>query len=130
MFRWLMLLVLIVPALEVGILVWSGNAIGPWWVVLLIVLTGVIGAWLAKRQGLETLNRAKQAMSYGQAPQEEILDGICILLGAAVLLTPGFITDATGFVLLLPITRRPIKRWMVRVLRNMLERGTITIFRR
>ncbi|SDK42890.1 FxsA family protein [Sediminibacillus albus] len=130
MFRWLILLVLIVPALEVGLLVWSGNLIGPWWVILLIISTGVLGAWLAKRQGLETVARAKQAMAYGQPPREEILDGICILLGAAVLLTPGFITDAFGFILLLPFTRKPVKQWMLKILRAMLNKGTITIFRK
>ncbi|QTN00057.1 membrane protein FxsA [Sediminibacillus dalangtanensis] len=130
MFRWILLFVLIVPALEIGVLVWSGNKIGPWWVVLLIILTGVLGAWLAKRQGLETLARARQSMAYGQAPREEIMDGICILLGAAVLLTPGFITDAIGFLLLFPTTRKPIKRWMLNMLRRMMDRGTITIFRR
>ncbi|MCT2537181.1 membrane protein FxsA [Aquibacillus koreensis] len=130
MFRWMLLFILIVPALEIGILVWAGGIIGPWWVVLLIVLTGVIGAWLAKKQGLDTINRARQSMSYGQLPHGEIFDGICILLGAAVLLTPGFITDAMGFLLLLPVTRDPIKRGMQKALRTMMERGTITFYRR
>lgn len=130
MFRWILLFVLIVPALEIGIFVWAGGIIGGWWVVLLIVLTGVLGAWLAKKQGLETLNRARQAVSYGQLPHEEIFDGICILIGAVVLLTPGFITDTIGFILLLPYTRNPIKLWLQKLLRTMMDRGTITIFRR
>lgn len=130
LFRWILLLVLIVPALEIGVLVWAGGKIGPWWVVLLILFTGVVGAWLAKYQGIETLNKARQSMSYGQVPQEEIFDGLCILIGATLLLTPGFITDTTGFLLLIPATRMPIKRWLQRLLKNMLDKGTITIFRR
>ena len=130
LFRWLLLLILIVPALEIGIFIWAGGIIGPWWVIFFIILTGVIGAALAKREGLETLNRARTEMSYGQLPAEQIFDGICILIGAVVLLTPGFITDTFGFLLLLPGTRTPIKRRLQNILQAMLDKGTITIFRR
>ncbi|MRH42877.1 membrane protein FxsA [Aquibacillus halophilus] len=130
MFRWIFLFVLIVPALEIGVLVWAGGQIGPWWVVFLIILTGALGAWLAKFQGLETINKARESISYGLPPHEEIFDGICILIGAAVLLTPGFITDAIGFLLLLPQTRKPIKIWMQKMLRRMMDNGSVTIFRR
>jgi len=130
LFRWLLLLILIVPALEIGIFVWAGGIIGPWWVIFFIILTGVIGAALAKKEGLETLNRARTEMSYGQLPAEQIFDGICILIGAVVLLTPGFITDAFGFLLLIPGTRTPIKRGLQNILQTMLDKGTITIFRR
>lgn len=130
MFKWILLAVLILPAMEVGILVWAGGQIGPWWVVLFILATGVAGTLLARQQGTEAIRRAKQGMAYGEAPQEEILDGICILVGSALLLTPGFITDGLGFLLLLPPTRKPIKKWMVRMLRDMMEKGTISIFRR
>ncbi|UFT98010.1 membrane protein FxsA [Radiobacillus kanasensis] len=130
MFKWILLLILIVPALEIGIFVWAGGIIGPWWVVCLIILTGVIGAWLAKQQGTEALNRARQSINVGQVPHEQIIDGICILLGAAFLVTPGFITDTIGFLLLIPVSRRPIKLWMKAILSKMLSRGTITIFRR
>ncbi|GGM26674.1 UPF0716 protein YtzA [Paraliobacillus quinghaiensis] len=130
MFRWLLLLILIVPALEIGIFIWAGGIVGPWWVIFFIILTGVIGAALAKKEGLETLNRARTEMSYGQLPAEQIFNGICILIGAVVLLTPGFITDAFGFLLLIPGTRTPIKRGLQNMLQAMLDKGTITIFRR
>nr|WP_093044469.1 FxsA family protein [Thalassobacillus cyri] len=128
MFRWLLLFILVVPALEIGLLVWAGNIIGPLWVVLLIILTGVIGAWLAKQQGLETINNFRQSMANGQVPQDALLDGACILVGGAVLLTPGFITDAIGFLLLLPPTRLPIKRLIRKLIKRMMDRGTITIY--
>ncbi|KGX93379.1 exlusion protein FxsA [Pontibacillus halophilus JSM 076056 = DSM 19796] len=130
MFRWLLLFILIVPALEIGVLIWAGNLVGPWWVILLIILTGILGAYLAKQQGLETLNRARTLMNQAQVPQDEIFDGICILIGAVVLLTPGFITDAIGFTLLLPATRAPIRHALKRTVRKMMENGQITIFRR
>ncbi|MFC0522352.1 FxsA family protein [Pontibacillus salicampi] len=130
MFRWLLLFILIVPALEIGVLVWAGNWIGPWWVILLIIATGILGAFLAKQQGLETLRKAQDNMRMGILPQEEIFDGICILIGAVVLLTPGFITDAIGFTLLLPYSRQPIKRGLQKVVKRMMESGRITVFRR
>lgn len=130
MFRWLFLLILIVPALEIGIFVWAGNLIGAWWVIFFILLTGVLGAYLAKREGLQTLRLAQLEMNQGRLPAEQIFDGICILIGAVVLLTPGFITDALGFFLLLPVTRVPLKRMLQNLLKTMLNKGTITIFRR
>ncbi|MFC7320338.1 FxsA family protein [Halobacillus campisalis] len=130
MFRWLLLLILIVPALEIGILIWAGNLVGPWWVIILILLTGVIGAWLAKQQGLETIRKVQDSMAQQQAPGDALIDGACILVGGAVLLTPGFITDAIGFLLLIPATRAPLKRVIRRVIAKMIDQNTITIYRK
>lgn len=130
MFRWLLLFILIVPALEIGVLIWAGSWLGPWWVILLIILTGVLGAWLAKQQGLQTIRNFQQSMSTGQMPQDALLDGACILVGGAVLLTPGFITDAIGFLLLLPTSRRPIKVFVRKAIMKMMDKGTVTIYRR
>lgn len=130
MFKWVLLIVLILPAMEVGILVWAGGQIGPWWVILLILATGLAGTLLAKQQGTEAIRRSKQAMSLGEMPQEEILDGVCILSGSLLLLTPGFLTDTIGFILLLPPTRKPVKKWLVKLFKKMMDRGSITIFRR
>lgn len=130
MFRWLFLLIIIVPALEIGIFVWAGNRIGAWWVIFLIILTGVLGAYLAKREGLQTLRVVQREMGYGRLPADQIFDGICILIGAVVLLTPGFITDTIGFLLLFPVTRAPLKLFLRRVVQSMLRNGNITIFRR
>lgn len=130
LFRWLLLFILVVPALEIGVLVWAGNLIGPWWVILLIISTGILGAYLAKHQGMETLNNARDAVGRGMIPHDAIFDGVCILIGAVVLLTPGFITDAIGFILLIPVTRGPIKRGMKQIVRKMMDNGSITVFRR
>ncbi|WP_173915860.1 FxsA family protein [Halobacillus sp. Marseille-Q1614] len=130
MFRWLLLLILIMPAVEIGILIWAGNLVGPWWVILLIIATGVIGAWLAKQQGLETIRKIQEAASRGEAPGDALLDGACILVGGAFLLTPGFVSDTIGFVLLIPSTRRPLKGSVRKLIVKLTNKNTITIYRR
>ncbi|UOQ86272.1 FxsA family protein [Gracilibacillus salinarum] len=130
MFRWLLLFILVVPALEIGIFVWAGGYIGPWWLILFIIFTGVLGAWLAKQQGMETIRKAQESMRMGYPPQETIFDGICILIGGVVLLTPGFITDAIGFLLLVPVTRKPFKRMLQQLVRKWIESGKFTVYRR
>src|SRR5699024_90663 len=82
--RFIILALLIIPALEIGVFIWAGSIIGPWWVVGLILLTGFIGIAIAKQQGMETWFRARQAINMGQPPAEEIVDGISIFIGAVV----------------------------------------------
>lgn len=130
MFRILFALIIIVPALEIGLLVFSGNTIGVWPTILLIIATGVIGAWLAKNQGLEVLRKAQEDISYGYPPANAIIDGICILIGGTLLLTPGFITDTIGFFLLLPPTRNMIKPLIGKIIQRMINNGQFTIIRR
>lgn len=127
--RLLMFLIIVIPALEIGILILSGRAIGPIPTVLLIILTGVIGAWLAKQQGLETLRKAQQQMQFGQIPGLAIIDGLCILIGGVLLLTPGFITDTVGFLLLIPFSRNKIKPALLAIIRKMIDKNQITIIR-
>ncbi|PAV30399.1 membrane protein FxsA [Virgibacillus profundi] len=127
--RWLLLILLVLSALEIGVFIWIGGLIGPWWVVLVIVLTGIIGMMLAKQQGMETWNRARLSMSNGQAPAEFIIDGICIFIGAVFLFTPGFITDTVGFLLIIPLTRKPFKKSIQKIAKQMMNKSTI-IYRR
>lgn len=128
--RLLIILLIIVPALEIGILVFSGNTIGVVPTILLIIATGVLGAWFAKSQGLKALTEAQAQMARGQLPGESILDGLCILVGGILLLTPGFITDMTGIILLLPSTRVIIKIWLKRWLERKLQTGQFYFIRR
>ncbi|MRG87682.1 FxsA family protein [Salinibacillus xinjiangensis] len=130
MFRFVFLFIVIMSALEIGVFMWIGDVFSVMFVVLGIIITGVIGAFLAKQQGLDTLNRARNQLGYGRFPHEEIFDGLAILIGAVLLFTPGFITDTIAFILLFPVTRFPIKRWMKTLVRKMLDNGTITIFGR
>jgi len=130
MLKWLILLIVLLPALEIGMFVWIGGEIGPWWVVLLIIFTGIIGAWLAKKQGLDTFRRAQQSMGQGIFPEEQIFDGICVLIGGILLLSPGFITDTVGLLLLIPMTRRPFKASFQALARKWTKKGTYITFRR
>ncbi|SDH33072.1 UPF0716 protein FxsA [Alteribacillus persepolensis] len=128
--RWLLLLIIVVPALEIGVLILSGNTLGIWPTIFLIILTGIIGAWLAKREGLQTVRAAQLQLQNGQVPGGLVLDGICILVGGAVLLTPGFITDAAGFFLLFPYTRNIVKALLEKIFASLLKSGKIIYFRR
>jgi UPF0716 protein FxsA len=127
--KYMLLLLIIVPAFEIGLLVLSGQAIGLVPTVLLIITTGILGAYLAKKQGMETLRKAQQDMQYGQLPGDAIIDGLCILVGGVVLLTPGFITDAIGFLLLLPPTRKIFKPFIYKLFKRWINNGNVIIYR-
>lgn len=130
MFKLLLALIIIVPALEIWVLILSGKAFGVLTTILLIILTGVLGAWLAKHQGMEALRQAQERMRYGEMPGDVIIDGLCILVGGVVLLTPGFITDAIGFFLLVPTTRKFVKPMIINTLRKVMNRGQFIIINR
>jgi len=128
MFRILFALIIIVPALEIGLFILSGRTIGVGWTVALIIATGVFGAWLAKKQGSEAIRLAQIQIRNGTMPSDVIIDGICILVGGVLLLTPGFITDITGFILLIPYFRAIVKIWMRKWIERMIRKGSIRIF--
>lgn len=123
--HWLLILLIIVPALEIGLFIWIGNLIGGWWVVLLIFLTGASGLILAKKQGLETWRNAQQSLYTGHAPKEQILDGICIFIGAILLFAPGFMTDTIGLLLILPWSRNLFKIYFMKWLMKWMSKGRI-----
>lgn len=105
----LALLFVVVPLLELALLLRVGAAIGLLPTVALVVATGVVGAVLARIQGVQTVRRLRHRLANGESPSRELLDGGLILLGAALLLTPGLLTDAAGLLLLLPVTRPAIR---------------------
>ncbi|MFB5663582.1 FxsA family protein [Alteribacillus sp. HJP-4] len=126
----LVLLLIIVPALEVGILVLAGNSLGVIPTVLLIITTGLIGAWLAKREGTQVLRTAQLQMQNGEVPSGLVLDGICILVGGVLLLTPGFLTDLLGFILIIPYTRATMKGLFQKIFERLVKNGNVVISRR
>lgn len=127
--RYLLLLIIIVPAAEMGILLASGQIIGVWPTILLIILTGVIGSYLAKKQGIATYYQLQRQMQTGQLPGDALLDGVCILVGGTLLLTPGFITDILGFLLLFPVTRISFKKLMTNWIQKRIRNGNMKIIR-
>jgi UPF0716 protein FxsA len=107
----LLLLFLLVPLVEIYFLIVVGGWIGALPTVALVVLTALIGAALARHQGLATLGRLQASLDRGEAPTFELLEGVLLLVGALLLLTPGFFTDAVGFACLLPPTRHALAFW-------------------
>lgn len=106
MFPVFALIFLLVPVLEIYILIQVGQVIGALWTVFFVVLTAVIGVQLLKSQGLSTLSRAQHKMDSGEMPAQELMEGFALVIAGAFLLTPGFFTDAFGFLLLFPPTRQ------------------------
>ena len=125
MFFNLLLLFTIVPAVELALLIKVGTHIGVGNTLFLIVLTGILGASLARLQGFSVLRNIQESLNRGEMPTEEMVNGVMILVGGIVLLTPGFITDSFGFMLLIPWTRELIKYWFRRKVQQMVERGHI-----
>ena len=101
-----LLLFMLIPIVEMWILIEVGGWIGALPTIGLVVLTAVIGLSLLKQQGLSTLMRARRKIDEGAIPASELVSGVMIAVGGALLLTPGFVTDALGFALLIPQTRK------------------------
>ncbi|MEE2658168.1 MAG: FxsA family protein [Candidatus Latescibacterota bacterium] len=110
----LFLLFTLVPVIELGLLIEIGARIGVGLTVAIVLATGAAGAWLARTQGLRALQRLQRAVSSGQFPGDEIFDGILVLSGGLLLLTPGFLTDLIGFAAVLPGSRHVIKAGLKR----------------
>lgn len=125
----LLFLLIVVPMLELAVLLLSGKTIGVISTLLIIIITGILGAYLAKQQGMETIRKAQEQLHYGEIPGESIVDGICILIGGILLLVPGFITDIVGFLLLIPKSRHAFKRQLKKMFQKWIDRGNIWIIR-
>ncbi len=103
-----------VPLIEIGVFIEVGGRIGLWPTLVLIVGTAIAGAALLRHQGLSTLARARETVARGGLPVQEVADGVCLLIAGALLLTPGFVTDAAGGLLLFPPARLLAQRWAFR----------------
>jgi UPF0716 protein FxsA len=119
-FARLAILFVAVPLAELALLVWLGRHVGLVPTVALVLVTGVLGAALARWQGLATLDRFRAAVAAGRPPHREVVDGLLILVAGAVLLTPGLLTDAAGFLLLVPAVRLRVRERLTAALRRRL----------
>lgn len=127
LFRILVLLVA-VPVIELALLIEVGQWIGTLPVILLILGTGLIGAILARSQGLGALYRIREELRSGHPPGHSIIDGVLVLIGAIILATPGIISDVLGLLLLIPASRSFVKMWLGRKLRQWVKDGSIRLF--
>ena len=121
----LALLFILVPVAELFLLIEMGRYIGLVSTLALIAFTGLLGAWLARRQGLGVLARVREEMATGSLPADAATDGIIILLAGAVLMTPGILTDAFGFFCLVPAGRRILKRAVKAWFARTVDAGTV-----
>ncbi len=120
----------VVPIIEIWILIKVGKVIGTLPTVGLLLAISLVGAWLAKSQGLRTMMAIRDELSQGRLPAAHLLDGAMILAGGILLLTPGFFTDFMGIFFLIPATRSILKRWLRSYLERMLRGGKITVINR
>ncbi|MDQ6525972.1 FxsA family protein [Nocardioides sp. LHD-245] len=101
----LFLAFVVMPVLEIVVLIQVGQVIGPWWTILLLVLDSIVGAWLIKREGRRAWLALRERVETGRLPARELADGVLVVLGGAFLLSPGFVTDVLGILLIVPVTR-------------------------
>lgn len=99
------LLFVVVPLLEIWTIIQVGQVVGAWWTLGLLVLSGVVGSWLVRREGTRTFRAFREALAAGRLPHRELADGILILVGGTLMLTPGFFSDVVGILMILPLTR-------------------------
>lgn len=121
MFAKLLFVFVTIPLVEMLILIKLGEAIGFWPTMAMVVVTGIIGASLAKAQGFLALNRIRSELNTGKLPADELVDGLLILIGGIVLLTPGLLTDLAGFSLMVPAIRTVIRKWLQRRFKGFLS---------
>ena len=108
--KFIFLVFLIVPIIEIYFLITVGSVIGAGMTIALIIFTALLGAFLVRAQGFSTFARVQEQLAHGEMPALEILEGLFLLVAGALLLTPGFFTDAIGFAFLTP----PLRRWIIR----------------
>jgi UPF0716 protein FxsA len=121
--RWgwyVFLALLIVPVAEIALIVAVGSVIGGWQTLALLLLESALGAYLVKREGSRSWQSLRVALNTGQMPGRELADAALVLIGGALLLTPGFLTDFVGFFFILPFTRPITRRWLQRVVERRL----------
>ncbi|MCH9808973.1 MAG: FxsA family protein [Alphaproteobacteria bacterium] len=119
-----LLIFIVVPIVEIILLVQIGGMIGWLATILIVILTAFIGTTLLRQQGFGVMARAVDSLGSGKMPMEPVIEGMCLLVAGAFLLTPGLITDTVGFLLLVPVLRMSLAKWL---LRRILESGRVNV---
>ncbi|QLE84159.1 FxsA family protein [Shewanella sp. Scap07] len=110
MFFILLIIFVLVPVLELNVLIRVGESLGSWNTVGLVIFTAVVGVSLVRSQGISTLMQVQKKLAEGQAPGQEIVEGMMLAMAGLLLLIPGFVTDFIGLLLLTPFTRKPVAK--------------------
>lgn len=125
MFFRLMLLFTVVPLIELSLLIKLGSSIGSGATIGIVILTGVLGAFLAKQEGFLVISKIRQELNEARLPANHLLDGVIILVGGLLLITPGLLTDTIGFLALIPVTRQYFKEFLKRKFNQKINSGQI-----
>jgi UPF0716 protein FxsA len=129
-FGWLLVLAfVVVPLVEIYVLIQVGQVIGPWWTILLLIADSILGAWLIRREGRKAWMALTTALNSGKMPAKELADGALILIGGTLMLTPGFVSDGLGILLILPLTRPVARRLLTKVVSKRLVAGYVDVRR-
>jgi UPF0716 protein FxsA len=107
-------LFIVVPLVEIYVIIQVGHAIGVFETIGLLLLVSFIGAWLTKHEGFIVLQRLRAQLDAGRAPTAELIDGVLVLAAGVLMLTPGFVTDAVGLLVLFPPTRALLRMYLRR----------------
>lgn len=118
----LFLVFLVVPIVELAVIIQVGQSIGVLNTIALLLVVSIVGSWLVKREGLGVWRRFRQQMESGRVPGKEVADGMMIMLAGALLISPGFVTDCLGILLLLPPVRAAIRGSILRKLTLRVQR--------
>ena len=127
MFGYVLALFVILPIIELWLLFHVAAHIGFWTTLMLVIATGVIGASLARAQGVLVMLEIQRDLAEGRMPAPRMIDGVMILVAGAFLITPGLITDTAGFLLLVPAVRTAIRSWLSRKFEQKLRDGAIDV---
>ncbi|RFB05445.1 FxsA family protein [Parvularcula marina] len=125
----LFILLIGLPIAEIALFIKASAVIGWWSVIGLTILTAVLGTALIRVQGFQALHNLRGSMAEGKAPVEPVVDGVFLLIAAPLMMTPGFLTDTIGFLLLVPPVRHEIARYALRRLRRAVDNGNIRVVR-
>ena len=124
---WLLVAVfVIVPIVEIYVIIQVGQVIGPWWTILLLIADSIFGSWLVAHEGRRAWRALTTALSSGRMPAKELADGGLILVGGTLMVSPGFVTDLFGILLILPVTRPLARAVLTRVVTRRLAAGYVS----
>ncbi len=116
-------LFVLVPLLEIYLIVQTGQVVGVWWTILLLVASGVLGSVLVRREGRRAWRALQEALGSGRMPAQELADGALVLVGGTLLVTPGFVSDLVGLLCVLPLTRPLARTVLARVIARRMTAG-------
>jgi UPF0716 protein FxsA len=116
----------VVPLVEIYVIIQVGQVIGAWWTIALLIADSIFGSWLVKREGSRAWRALRTALGEGRMPARELADGALIVIGGTLMVSPGFVSDVVGVLLILPLTR-PLGR---RVLARVIARRLVVVGRR